>query len=169
MRACVVLLRDTGAVPSPFNAWLTLQGIETVCLRIKHHCKNGFKVAKFLQGQPKVENVIYPGVQTGEVKRRADAVFKGGYGGLVGFELKGGVEAGKKFINSLKLFYHVANIGDARSLAIHPASTTHSQLSPEEQLATGTTPGYVRLSIGIENVRDIIADIQQAEREQVAP
>jgi O-acetylhomoserine (thiol)-lyase len=162
LRARVVLLRDTGAAPSPFNAWLTLQGIETVCIRMKQHCKNGFKVAKFLQGHAKVESVIYPGIQTGEVRRRADAVFKGGYGGLVGFELKGGVEAGKKFINALKLLYHVANIGDARSLAIHPASTTHSQLSPEEQLATGTTPGYVRLSIGIENVRDIIADIQQA-------
>jgi O-acetylhomoserine (thiol)-lyase len=155
-------LRDAGAAPSPFNAFLTIQGVETVCLRMKKHCKNAFKVAKYLLEQPKIDHVIYPGLQTGEVRRRADAVFKGGYGGLVGFELKGGIEAGKKFINSLKLLYHVANMGDARSLAIHPASTTHSQLSSEEQLATGTTPGYVRLSIGIENAKDIIADIQQA-------
>jgi O-acetylhomoserine (thiol)-lyase len=142
-------LRDIGAALSPINAFLILEGVETVALRIREHSKNASAVAKFLQEHPKVDQVIYPGLQTGEVRRKADETFKGGYGGLVGFELKGGVDAGKRFINALKLFYHVANIGDARSLAIHPASTTHSQLSAEEQLATGTTPGDVRLSVGI--------------------
>jgi O-acetylhomoserine (thiol)-lyase len=106
--------------------------------------------------------VIYPSQMSGEPKRRADAYLKGGYGGLCGFELKGGNDAGRKFIDSLKMFYHVANIGDARSLAIHPASTTHSQLTPEEQEKTGVTPGYVRLSVGIEHIDDIIADLDQA-------
>jgi O-acetylhomoserine (thiol)-lyase len=161
-RARVCLLRDIGAAQSPTGAFLTLQGLETVALRIRQHSENALKVAEWLKTQPKVDHVIYPGIETGEVRKRADAIFKGGYGGLVGFELKGGVEAGKKFINALQLFYHVANIGDARSLAIHPASTTHSQLSQEEKLATGTTPGYVRLSVGIEDIEDIIADLQQA-------
>jgi O-acetylhomoserine (thiol)-lyase len=119
-------------------------------------------VAQHLTKNPKITKVIFPGLMTGEAKRRADAYLKGGYGGLVGFELKGGREAGRKFIDSLKMLYHVANIGDARSLAIHPASTTHSQLSPEEQLKTGVTDGYVRLSVGIEHIDDIIADIDQA-------
>jgi len=109
-----------------------------------------------------VASVIHPSQQSGEYRRRADTVLKGGYGALLGFELKGGVEAGKRFIDNLQLFYHVANIGDARSLAIHPASTTHSQLSAEDQLASGVTPGYVRLSIGIEHIDDIIADLAQA-------
>jgi O-acetylhomoserine (thiol)-lyase len=109
-----------------------------------------------------VTSVIHPSVQTGEDRRRADALLKGGYGALLGFELKDGVEAGKRFIDALELFYHVANIGDARSLAIHPASTTHSQLSTEDQLATGVTPGYVRLSVGIEHIDDILADLSQA-------
>jgi O-acetylhomoserine (thiol)-lyase len=111
---------------------------------------------------PSVSHVIFPGLQSGENRRRADAYLKGGYGALVGFELKGGVEAGRSFIDALQLFYHVANIGDARSLAIHPASTTHQQLTPEEQLAAGVTPGYVRLSIGIEHPDDILADLTQA-------
>jgi O-acetylhomoserine (thiol)-lyase len=119
-------------------------------------------VAKFLIDHPKVDTVIFPGLQSGEARRRADAYLKGGYGGLVGFELKGDAEAGRRFIDGLKLFFHVANIGDAHSFAIHPASTTHAQLSPEEQLATGVTPGYVRLSVGIENIADILADIAQA-------
>jgi O-acetylhomoserine (thiol)-lyase len=155
-------LQDLGAVLNPFNSFLTLQGVETVVLRMKQRSKNALKVAKFLQVHPKVSHVIYPGIQTGEVRRRADAVLKGGYGGIVGFELKGGFEAGKRFINNLKLFYHVANIGDARSLAIHPASTMSSQLSPEEQLAQGATPGYVRLSIGTEDPEDIIDEIKNA-------
>ena len=116
----------------------------------------------WLAQHPAVATVIHPSLQTGEAKRRADAYLRGGYGSLIGFELKGGVEAGKRFIDALKMFYHVANIGDARSLAIHPASTTHSQLSEEEQRASGVTPGYVRLSIGIEHIDDIIADLDQA-------
>lgn len=162
LRMRVTLLRDVGAAVSPFNAWQLIQGIETLPLRMRAHCENAAKVAEYLKAHPKVERVIYPGLQDGELKRRADTYLKGGFGGLVGMELKGGVEAGRKFIDSLKLVYHVANIGDARSLAIHPASTTHSQLTPDEQLASGVTPGYVRLSIGIEHPDDIIADLDQA-------
>jgi O-acetylhomoserine (thiol)-lyase len=162
IRARVTLLRDVGAAASPFNAFQTIQGLETLPLRIREHSRNAQAVAEFLAAHPKVATVIHPSQQTGEHRRRADAVLKGGYGGLVGFELKGGAEAGKKFIDSLELFYHVANIGDARSLAIHPASTTHSQLSESDQLATGVTPGYVRLSVGIEHIDDILADLKQA-------
>jgi O-acetylhomoserine (thiol)-lyase len=165
IKARVTLLRDIGAAMSPFNAFMFIQGLETVALRMRQHCANANLVADYLTKHPKVSNVIFPGVMTGESRRRADAYLKGGYGGLIGFELKGGMESGKRFIDSLKMLYHVANIGDARSLAIHPASTTHSQLSPEEQLQTGVTQGYVRLSIGIEHPDDIIADIDQALRE----
>ena len=156
------MLRDVGAATSPFNAFQTIQGLETLPLRIRAHNENAIKVAEFLATHPKVVSVIHPSQQSGEDRRRADATLKGGYGALLGFELKGGVEAGKRFIDALELFYHVANIGDARSLAIHPASTTHSQLSTEDQLATGVTPGYVRLSIGIEHIDDIVADLSQA-------
>ncbi len=128
IRARVTLLRDIGAAISPFNAFQALQGLESLPLRIREHSRNAQAVAEFLANHPKVTKVIHPSRQEGEHRRRADAVLKGGYGGLVGFELKGGADAGRKFIDSLKLFYHVANIGDARSLAIHPASTTHSQL-----------------------------------------
>jgi len=162
LRARVKLLRDIGAPLSPFNAFQLIQGLETLALRVKQHNANAIKVADFLKSHPAISQVIFPGLQQGEFKRRADAYLKDGYGALIGFELKGGVEAGKNFIDGLKLFYHVANIGDARSLAIHPASTTHSQLSPEEQLKTGVTPGYVRLSIGIEHPDDIIKDLAQA-------
>jgi len=162
IRARVTLLRDIGAAISPFNAFQAIQGLETLPLRIRAHNENAIKVADFLAKHDKVSNVIHPSQQSGESRRRADAALKGGYGALLGFELKGGVEAGRKFIDSLQLFYHVANIGDARSLAIHPASTTHSQLSAEDQLASGVTPGYVRLSIGIEYIDDIIADLAQA-------
>ena len=162
IKARVTLLRDIGAAISPFNAFLTIQGLETLPLRMRQHCENAATVAKYLGKHAKVERVIYPGVMTGEAKRRADAYLKGGYGGLLGFELKGGLAAGQKFIESLKMFYHVANIGDARSLAIHPASTTHSQLTAEEQLQTGVTESYVRLSLGIEHPDDIIADLDQA-------
>jgi O-acetylhomoserine (thiol)-lyase len=129
---------------------------------MRAHCANAKAVSDFLSEHPKVTKVIFPGLMTGETKRRADTYLKGGYGGLVGFELNGGRDAGRKFIDSLKMFYHVANIGDARSLAIHPASTTHSQLTPEEQLQTGVTDGYVRLSVGIEHIDDILADLDQA-------
>ncbi|MDZ5450221.1 O-acetylhomoserine aminocarboxypropyltransferase/cysteine synthase family protein [Labrys sp. ZIDIC5] len=162
LRVRVKLLRDVGAALSPFNAFQLLQGLETLPLRLRQHNENAIKVADFLAKHPGVSHVIFPGLQSDANRRRAEAYLKGGYGALVGFELKGGVEAGKRFIDALKLLYHVANIGDARSLAIHPASTTHQQLTPEDQLATGVTPGYVRLSIGIEHPDDIIADLTQA-------
>jgi O-acetylhomoserine (thiol)-lyase len=162
IRARVTLLRDIGAAISPFNAFQALQGLETLPLRMREHCRNANAVAEFLAGHPKVSHVIHPTRQDGKYRQRADAVLKGGYGALLGFELKGGAEAGRRFIDALKLFYHVANIGDARSLAIHPASTTHSQLSAEDQKASGVTPGYVRLSIGIEHIDDILADLRQA-------
>lgn len=156
------LLRDMGSALSPFNAFQLIQGVETLPLRMKQHCENATAVAAWLAKHPRVTKVIHPSLQTGVERERADKYLKGGYGSLLGFELEGGLEAGRRFIDKLQLFYHVANIGDARSLAIHPASTTHSQLSPEEQLATGVTPGYVRLSIGIEHIDDIIADLEQA-------
>jgi O-acetylhomoserine (thiol)-lyase len=156
------LLRDLGSAMSPFNAFLTLQGVETLPLRIERHCANTSAVAAWLAKRPEVTSVIHPSHQKGEAKRRAEKYLRGGLGGLVGFEIKGGKEAGRKFIDALKLLYHVANIGDARSLAIHPASTTHSQLTAEEQLATGVTDDYVRLSIGIEHIDDILADLDQA-------
>jgi O-acetylhomoserine (thiol)-lyase len=162
LKARVTLLRDVGAAMSPFNAFMFIQGLETVALRIRQHCANAEAVAAYLSKHPKVTRIIYPSAMEGEPRRRADAYLKGGYGGLLGFELKGGRDAGRKFIDALKMFYHVANIGDARSLAIHPASTTHSQLTPDEQLKTGVTEGYVRLSLGIEHIDDIIADLAQA-------
>jgi O-acetylhomoserine (thiol)-lyase len=158
----VTLLRDLGAAMSPFNAFLFLQGLETLPLRIRAHCANASRVAKYLSEHSKVSRVIFPGAMEGRAKRRADTYLRGGYGGLVGFELAGGMESGRRFIDALKMFYHVANIGDARSLAIHPASTTHSQLSPEEQLQTGVSERYVRLSLGIEHEEDILADLSQA-------
>ena len=162
LKARVTLQRDLGYAMSPFNAFLFLQGLETLPLRIREHCRNASAVAKFLEGHPEVTKVIHPSLQDGESRRRADAYLNGGYGGLVGFELAGGLEAGRRFIDNLQLFYHVANLGDARSLAIHPASTTHSQLSPEDQIATGVTDGYVRLSIGLEHIDDILTDLDQA-------
>ena len=131
-------------------------------MRIERHSENAFEVAKYLSKHPKVSKVIYPGLMSGKFKKRADTYLEGGYGGLCGFEFKDGLKSGKKFIDSLKMFYHLANIGDARSLAIHPASTTHSQLTSDEQIATGVTPGYVRLSVGIEHIDDILNDLEQA-------
>jgi O-acetylhomoserine (thiol)-lyase len=162
IRARVVLLRDLGAPLAPFNAFQIIQGLETLPLRITRHSENATKVVKFLSEQPAVTKVIHPSLATGAARARAEKYLHGGYGGLVGFELAGGKEAGVKFIGALKMFYHVANIGDARSLAIHPASTTHSQLSSEDQALTGVSDGYVRLSIGIEHIDDIIADLEQA-------
>ena len=161
IRLRVVLLRDTGAPLAPFNAWQIIQGLETVSLRMKQHCSNAEKIVSFLETQKQVKNVIYPTNHQGEIKERAKKYLQGGNGALVGADL-GTTEAGAKFIDNLKMLYHVANIGDARSLAIHPATTTHSQLSEKELLAAGVTPGYVRLSIGIEHPDDIIADIKQA-------
>ena len=162
IKARVTLLRDIGAPMSPFNAFMFIQGLETLPLRMRAHCENTQKVADFLSGHAKVQKVIHPSKMSGEMRRRADTYLNGGHGALLGFELTGGEEAGRRFIDNLKMLYHVANIGDARSLAIHPASTTHSQLTAEEQAQTGVTPGYVRLAIGIEHSDDIIADIDQA-------
>ncbi len=163
IRARVVLLRDLGSCMSPFNAFQFIQGMETLPLRMREHCRNAEAVALYLQRHPEVSRVIYPGLhEDPEQLRRATAYLGGSFGGLVGFELAQGREAGARFIDALKMFYHVANIGDARSLAIHPASTTHSQLNAEDQLASGVTPGYVRLSVGIEHIDDIIADLDQA-------
>jgi O-acetylhomoserine (thiol)-lyase len=158
----VTLLRDLGAALSPFNAFLFIQGIETLPLRMRAHSENALKVAAFLAGRKEVTRVIHPAHHRGWAADRSAKYLTRGAGGLMGFELAGGAAAGRRFIDALKMFYHVANIGDSRSLAIHPASTTHSQLSEAEQRATGVTPGYVRLSIGIEHPDDIIADLAQA-------
>lgn len=158
----VTLLRDLGAAISPFNSFLIIQGLETLALRINAHSSNASAVVNFLKTRPEVSKVIHPSTKEGKEAELTAKYLPKGKGGLVGFELKDGAAAGKKFINALKLFYHVANIGDARSLAIHPATTTHSQLTEEEQFKTGVTPGYVRLSIGIEHIDDIIADLTQA-------
>ena len=162
LRTRVVLLRDLGAAASPFSLFQLIQGLETLPLRIGQHSRNAAAVARYLFQHPRVARVIYPSLQEGEARRRADAVLHGGFGALLGFELEDGAAAGRRFIEKLRLFYHVANIGDARSLAIHPATTTHSQLTAVEQEASGVTPGYVRLSIGIEHIDDIIADLEQA-------
>ena len=162
IKARVTLLRDLGAALSPFNAFLLLQGIETLPLRIARHSENTSAVVSWLTQHPAVTRVIHPSQQSGVQRARAERYLKGGLGGLVGFELKGGRDAGRRFIDALKLFYHVANIGDARSLAIHPASTTHSQLTGDELAATGVTDGYVRLAVGLEHIDDIVADLDQA-------
>ncbi len=162
LRARVVLMRDLGAAASPMSIFQLVQGLETLPLRMRQHSANAEAVARFLLAHPKVARTIHPSCQEGEVRRRADAVLRGGYGALVGFELKGDAEAGRRFIENLRMFYHVANIGDARSLAIHPATTTHGQLTEIEQTSAGVTPGYIRLSIGIEHIDDILADLRQA-------
>ena len=162
LKARTTILRDMGAAMSPFNAFMFIQGLETLALRMREHCSNAEKVAQYLTNHDSVEKVIYPSVMEGYAKERADKYLTRGNGGLMGFEIKGGVDAGKKFINALEMVYHVANIGDSRSLAIHPASTTHSQLSPEELESTGISPSFVRLSIGLEHIDDIIADYEQA-------
>jgi O-acetylhomoserine (thiol)-lyase len=162
VRTRVRLLRDLGACISPFNAFLILQGIETLSLRMARHSENALAVAEFLAQHPKVDWVLYPGLESHPSHERAKRYLPDGASGLVGFGVKGGMDAGRKFIESVKLFSHLANIGDARSLAIHPASTTHQQLSAEEQAAAGVTPDFVRLSIGIESIDDILADLDQA-------
>jgi O-acetylhomoserine (thiol)-lyase len=162
IKARVVLLRDLGPALSPFNSFLFLQGLETLHLRMKSHCENALAAALYLERHPKVSWVNYPGLPSSPEKARAEKYLPKGAGAIIGFGIKGGIEAGKKFINSLQLISHLANVGDAKSLAIHPASTTHQQLSPDEQLATGVTPDFIRLSIGIEHIDDIVADIEQA-------
>ena len=162
IKARVTLLRDIGAALSPFNAFLFLQGLETLHLRMIRHSENALRVAEYLASHPAVAWVNYPGLKSSPEYNKVKKYLPKGAGAIIGFGLKGGLEAGKKFIDSLKLVSHLANIGDAKTLAIHPASTTHQQLSPEEQLATGVTPDFIRLSVGIEDVDDIIADLEQA-------
>ena len=154
--------RDLGPCMSPFNAFLFLQGLETLALRMERHSQNATAVANFLQEHPQVDKVIYPGLADHPTHAFADKYLKNGFGGMVGFEIKGGVAAGRHFIEGLKLFSHLANVGDAKSLAIHPASTTHSQLTEEQQLAAGVSASFIRLSVGIENIEDILADLKQA-------
>lgn len=162
LRMRVIPLRNLGACISPDNAWMFLQGIETLPLRMERHCSNSLAVAKYLAGHPKVEWTRYPGLE-GDPSFALNAKYLGGKGGaMVVFGIKGGKAAGQKFIESLKLFSHLANVGDAKSLAIHPATTTHSQMSEEQQAAGGITPGLVRLSVGIEHIDDILADLAQA-------
>ncbi len=162
IKARVQLLRDIGATLSPFNSFLFLQGLETLPLRQRQHSQNALEVAKFLRKHPQVSWVNYPGLVDHPSHALAVKYFGGHYGALVGFGIKGGLEKGKKFINSVQLLSHLANIGDAKSLVIHPASTTHSQLTREEQEVTGVTEDFIRLSIGLENVEDIKEDIDQA-------
>jgi O-acetylhomoserine (thiol)-lyase len=157
----VELLRDMGACISPFNSFQILQGLETLHVRMQRHVENAQKVAEFLEQNPLVSWVNYPGLQSHKDYANAKK-YLNGCGAIIGFGIKGGLEAGKKFIDNVKLLSHLANIGDAKSLVIHPASTTHQQLSPEEQLASGVSPDFIRLSVGIEDVKDIIADIEQA-------
>ncbi len=162
IKARVSLLRDLGPALSPFNSFLFLQGLETLHLRLPRHSENALAVAKFLKKHPKVSWVNYPGLDDSPEKERVKKYLPKGAGAIIGFGIKGGLEAGKRFIDSLELISHLANVGDAKSLAIHPATTTHQQLSSEEQLSTGVTPDFIRLSIGIEHIDDIILDIEQA-------
>ena len=162
IKARVTLLRDLGPALSPFNAFLFVQGLETLHLRMPRHSENALLVARYLEKHSKVSWVNYPGLDSSPEKPRVRQYLPKGAGAILGFGIQGGLEAGRRFIDSLELISHLANVGDAKTLAIHPASTTHQQLSPEEQLATGVTPDFVRLSVGIESIDDIIADIEQA-------
>jgi len=168
IKARVQLLRDIGASLSPFNAFLFLQGLETLYVRQRRHGENALAVARFLKDHRAVNWVNYPGLEDHPSHALAVKYLKGNYGALVGFGIKGGLEAGKKFINSVRLLSHLANIGDAKSLVIHPASTTHQQLTRTEREATGVTEDFIRLSIGIEDVEDIKEDIDQALRQAAA-
>jgi len=162
LRMRTVPLRNLGACIAPDNAWFLLQGIETLTLRMERHCQNSLDVAHYLQNHEKVASVRFPGLETDSEFEKNRRYLRGKGGSMVVFEIEGGAEAGKSFIENLELFSHLANVGDAKSLAIHPATTTHSQLNPEAQVACGITPGLIRLSIGIENIDDIIADLEQA-------
>jgi len=162
IKARVQVLRDIGACQSPFNSWQTIQGIETLSLRIERHVQNTQAVAEYLENHPKIKWVKYPGLKSHPDYHRAKKYLPKGAGAILGFGVKGGVEAGKKFIESLQLFSHLANVGDARSLAIHPATTTHSQLTEEQQITAGVSPDFIRLSIGLEDIDDILWDLNQA-------
>jgi len=162
LKARVTLLRDLGPALSPFNSFLFLQGLETLPLRQKQHAQNALEMARYLKRHPRVRWVTYPGLEDDPSYPLASKYLKAGFGGIVGFGIRGGLEAGKRFIDSVKLLSHLANIGDAKSLVIHPASTTHQQLSREEQEATGVTEDYIRFSVGLEDVEDIKADVDQA-------
>ncbi len=162
IKARVTLLRDVGTALSPFNAFLFLQGLETLHLRMPRHSENALAVARYLEKHPQVSWVNYPGLDSSPEKQRVRKYLRKGAGAILGFGVKGGLEAGRRFIDSLELVSHLANVGDAKTLAIHPATTTHQQLSPQERLDTGVTPDFVRMSIGIESIDDIIADIEQA-------
>ncbi len=167
IKARVTMLRDTGACLSPFNAFLMLQGLETIHLRMPRHCENALALAQWLEKQPQVEWVNYPGLPSHPDHAKAKKYLTVGCGGILGFGIKGGRDAGVKFINSVKLASHLANIGDSKTLVIHPASTTHQQLNDEEQLAAGVTPDYIRVSVGTEHIDDIIADFDQALKASV--
>ena len=160
LRARIVLLRDFGAAVSPFNAFLIAQGLETLSLRMERHIQNAKAVATWLEKRSEVEKVNYASLDSHPHNKWAKKYTPAGSGAVLSFEIKGGIEAGKKFVEALELHSHVANIGDVRSLVIHPASTTHLQLTPEEQLEAGVTPGLIRLAVGIENIKDILADIE---------
>jgi O-acetylhomoserine (thiol)-lyase len=162
LKARVHLLRDLGPALSPFNSFLFVQGLEDLPLRQRKHSENALAVARYLEKHPKVKFVLYPGLEKDAGHKVAAKYLKENFGGMVAFEITGGVRAGKKFIESVKLLSHLANIGDAKTLVIHPASTTHQQLTEEEQKTTGVTPGLIRLSVGLEDPKDIIADIEQA-------
>ncbi len=162
VRMRLVPLRNLGGCISPDNAWIFLQGLETLALRMERHNENALAVARYLKAHDKVAWVRYPGLEDDPAHENAKAQFQGGYGGMVVFGVRGGLEAGKRFIESLELFSHLANVGDAKSLAIHPASTTHSQLSGEQLEAAGVGPDMIRLSIGIEHIEDIVGDLEQA-------
>ena len=162
LKARATLLRDLGPAISPFNSFLILMGIETLHLRMPRHAENALALAKHLAKQPAVEWVNYPGLDDSPERKRAEKYLPQGCGAIIGFGIKGGLEAGKNFINSLQLISHLANLGDSKTLAIHPASTTHQQLAAAEQLAAGVTPEFIRLSVGIENIADLIEDIDQA-------
>jgi O-acetylhomoserine (thiol)-lyase len=164
LKARVQLLRDLGSAISPFNAWLLAQGIETLSLRVERHSQNALAVAQWLEQRDEVLSVNYAGLPSSPWHERARKYAPNGAGGVLAFDIAGGVDAGRRFVEALELHSHVANIGDVRSLVIHPASTTHSQLTPEEQAATGVTPGLVRLSVGLENISDIIADLDAGFR-----
>ena len=168
IKARVQLLRDIGPATSPFNAWLFLQGLETLPLRMERHSQNALRISEFLEEHPAVSWVSYPGLKSHPQPDLAKKYHTHGYGAILGFGIKGGLEAGKQLIRHIELFSHLANVGDAKSLIIHPASTTHSQLAPDEQFETGVTPDFIRLSVGLETVEDLIEDLDQALKAAVS-